>query len=40
VTTKSTLGYSSNQAPGAVTNRGQVAPDSGAEAGSNNSGQQ
>ena len=34
VTTKSTVGYSSNQTPGAVTNRGQVNPDEQGRAGS------
>lgn len=35
-TTKSTMGYSSNQTPGAVTNRGQVNPDNQGGSGSNN----
>ncbi|CAF4435194.1 unnamed protein product, partial [Adineta steineri] len=40
VTTKSTLGHSSNQTPGAVANRGQVNPDNqGGAASDNTSGQ-
>ncbi|CAF1299389.1 unnamed protein product [Adineta ricciae] len=40
VTTKSTVGYSTNQTPGAVTNRGQIAPDNQADSDSNGNSKQ